>query len=277
MTDPSTALQREINSFLPVASDLARRAGDLLMVLRQSPLTESRKSDHSLVTNADHASNDLIRAGLKKEFPNHAIVSEETGLEGNPSRFTWLVDPLDGTRSYAKGKSGFCVMVGLLLDESPVLGVVFDPLEGYLYEAVRGSGCFCTFHGERRELRVSRRADWPSMPLVTSTGVPDSLKKYLENSLSTPFVEPINSVGVKAGYVARQAADIYVNHHTVHEWDTCAPLVLLEEAGGTMTHWDGSPLRYSVSGDHRHPGPTVASNTWRHQELVMLLTRVTKP
>ena len=90
-------------------------------------------------------------------------------------------------------------------------------------------------------------------------------------------MDPINSVGVKVGYLIRQLADLYLNHHPVHLWDTCAPQIILEEAGGCMTHWDGTPLAYSLKGEFSHPQGTLASNGFRHTDLVKIIGDMPKP
>ncbi len=269
MIDPETADfgPPTSDAFLAAARELALQAGRRLMELRGTDLTRERKPDQSLVTNADHAANDILRRGLREAFPGHGILSEETGVEGPPSPHVWLVDPLDGTKAYAKGVPGFSVMVGLLREGRPVLGVVYDPLEGRLYEAARGQGSFCSVGGKRERVRVSDRNAWDAMPLVTSTGFPEPLRADLATAFPFPFAPPVNSVGIKVGLLVRREADVYVNHHPVHYWDTCAPLVILEEAGGVMTFWDGAPLTYDLNSDFRHAGPTLASNNRRHGEL----------
>src|SRR5262245_23398068 len=101
--------------FLKTATDLALRASEAIIHLLKYPTVTGRKADHSIVTEADLRSDEVIRTGLRKAFPDHGILTEETGLQGPPNGgFMWVVDPLDGTKAYAKGISGFCVMVGLL-------------------------------------------------------------------------------------------------------------------------------------------------------------------
>src|ERR1700733_14128733 len=132
------APSREI---LNVARELALAAGRRIIVLSESPLVREKKPDHSIVTNADHEADRIIRSGLKKAFPDHSILTEESGLEGpSNAEYLWVVEPLDGTRAYAKGVTGYSVMIGLLKEGQPHAGVVFDPLEGHLYEAVQGEG-----------------------------------------------------------------------------------------------------------------------------------------
>jgi 3'(2'),5'-bisphosphate nucleotidase len=268
-------------AYLPTARGLALEAGECVMALLREPLTRERKADKSLVTNADHASNDILRAGLRKAFPGHRVLSEETGLEGPASGDVWLIDPLDGTKAYAKGITGFSVMVGLLRDGRPVLGVVYDPLEGHLYEGVVGEGAF---HSRvpvagsavpaepRRRATVSGRSASAENPVIVSTGFPDGLRDRFAAKWGSSFLEPVNSVGVKVGYLVRGLADVYLNHHPVHFWDTCGPLAVLQAAGGVMTHWDGSPLAYPMDSDFRHPGPTLATNGPRHAEISAFLS-----
>ena len=264
VTDPSV--------FLGPARDLAVAAGRKVLALLKDPLVRSRKADHSLVTNADHAANDLLREGLRSRFPEHALLSEETGLEGPADApLRWLVDPLDGTRAYARGEPGFSVMIGLLHAGRPVLGVVYDPLADRLYDAARGHGAFLTEGGRRSPLRVTERWAWPEMPVITSTGFPAVLRERLATDPGLKFLDPINSVGIKVGYLVRGAADLYLNHHPVHYWDTAGPLAILEEAGGRMTHWDGSPLTYNGDDRYAHAPPTVASNGPRHADVVTLV------
>jgi 3'(2'), 5'-bisphosphate nucleotidase len=264
-------------AFLPAVRALCLEAGRAVMALRGGPLEKSHKPDHSLVTNADHAANDILRRGLRAAFPDHAVLSEETGFEGpSASPRVWLVDPLDGTRAYARGRAGFSVMVGLIEAGRPVAGVVYDPLEDRLYEAARGGGAFQTIGGRRAPLHVSRREALADMPVITSTGFPEEAKGILAGAFPGPWLAPINSVGVKVGWVARGDADIYLNHHNVHLWDTAGPQAILEEAGGVITLWDGSPLAYDFSRSTVHPGPTLATNGPRHAEASAALQATVK-
>ena len=245
------------------------------MALRQSPLVHKRKADRSLVTNADEEADRILREGLRRAFPGHAIVTEESGLDGSPSaEYVWMVDPLDGTTAYAAGLSGFSVMVGLLKDKKPFAGVVVDPLEGHIFEAVQGGGAFHTLEGVRKRVHVSSRKDFPQMPVITSTGFPKALEEDLRRSLSGPWLGGINSVGIKIGYMVRELADIYINHRGIHYWDTCAPQIILKEAGGIITFWDGSALTYPLGmGTYQHGGPTLATNGLGHDDILAFLRR----
>src|SRR5690242_2381144 len=103
------------SEFIEAARPLALAAAKRLMEMRLEPLEKQRKADHSIVTSADHAADKIIREGLHKAFPKHAVLTEESGLEGDrTTEFVWVVDPLDGTKAYVKGVAGFSVMIGLL-------------------------------------------------------------------------------------------------------------------------------------------------------------------
>ncbi len=258
--------------FVDVARRLAIEAGRRLMELRQAPLTQSRKADHSVVTNADHAADQIIREGLRAAFPAHAILTEESGFHGDPSaEYVWLVDPMDGTRAFIRNKEGFSVMIGLLRNGQPYAGVVMDPWQDRLYDALKGEGTFHTYQGQRERVQVSQRSDWAAMPLVTSTGFPEPTAQKIKAQLPTPWIPAVNSVGIKVGLLVRQEADLYVNHHSVHYWDTAAPQIILEEAGGQFTFHNGTPLVYHLNSDFRHGAPTVATNGRQHAEFVRII------
>jgi 3'(2'), 5'-bisphosphate nucleotidase len=258
--------------YLSVVRDLAKRASQTVLELLKNPIAKARKEDRSWVTEADLQSDRILREGLAKAFPDHAILSEEDGLSGKEgSDWVWLIDPLDGTKAYAKGIAGFAVMVGLLKEGIPCLGVVVDPLQDLIYEAVRGEGATLTSQGKRTRLKVSLRDDFSKMPLITSTGFKEEILRRIVDRLRTPVCDPINSVGIKVGMVVRQEADIYLNHHSVHYWDTCAPQVILEEAGGRFTRLDGKRLEYRMDGPFEHGSLTLATNGTRHEELVGIL------
>jgi len=263
--------------FLDVARVLAVKAADRVMELRSTTLVKERKADRSLVTNADREADRIIRGGLRDAFPNHSILTEESGLDGPAdAEYLWVVDPLDGTKAYANGVTGFSVMVGLLKAGKPYVGIVIDPLEGHSFEAVKGMGASHTFQNEKSRAEVSRRTEWESMPVVTSTGFPERLEKLLQAHFAGPWIPPVNSVGVKVGYVVSQKVDLYFNHHSVHYWDTCAPQIILEEAGGMISYWDGTPLCYDIrAGTFRHEAPTVATNRIRHADVLSILRNVT--
>jgi 3'(2'), 5'-bisphosphate nucleotidase len=266
----------DLSHALQVARELAKTAGQKVLASLNDPQEKSKKADGSIITATDLASNQLILEGLQQSFPDHSILTEESGLSDQSSSYVWVVDPLDGTKAFAKGIPGFCIMIGLLKDGHPILGVVYDPLEGHIYEAIQGQGTWHSLKGERQRVHCSSRDQLETMPLVISTGFPQDALKSAQTKLSGPLLDPINSVGIKVGLLVRQEGDIYLNHHSVHYWDTCAPQIILEEAGGIMTKLDGTPLDYELKGSHSHQSPTVATNNTRHNDIVLMIQNLIK-
>ncbi len=264
---------RAASSFLNIARPLAVQAARRVTELLNSPLVRTRKPDKSLVTNADHEADQILREGLRRSFPDHAILTEESGWDGpSGAEYVWMVDPVDGTSAYAAGIPGYSVMVGLLKEGKPFAGVVVDPLEGHIFEAARGEGAFHILGDVRKPARVSSRKDLKEMPVITSTGFPKALEDKLRKVLPGPWIPAVNSVGIKVGFMVRGLADIYVNHRRIHFWDTCAPQIILEEAGGMMTLWDGKALNYPLNvKTYDHEGPTLATNRLLHQEILAIL------
>ncbi len=268
---------------LEEAKKLAKEAGRQILDLYQKKMVISHKPDASIVTEADTLADQIIRKGLQKHFTEWMILSEESTdqfVAGVVSDYVWVVDPLDGTKAYAKGIPGFSVMIGLLHHGKPCLGVVYDPLNEYLYFAIKDQGAFIQKgNAEEHSLHVSKRDDLAHMPLIISTGFPENKLALLQEKLPGPLCPPINSVGIKVGVLVRQEGDIYMNHHEVHYWDTCAPEIILHEAGGSLTDLEGKPLVYelaSPSKDHpwNHQKKTLATNGTRHEKVRQLLVSI---
>lgn len=205
------------------------------------------KGDSSPVTRADHAANDRILAALRKAFPGDAVLSEES--TDSPERLhaqrVWIVDPLDGTKEFLARNGEFSVMIGLAVGGEPVLGVVCLPALGILYGAERGAGAWVQRAGEAIPLRCCP-TDPRAVRLVGSRSHSDPLLTAIQESLGVTDVLSCGSVGVKCARIAEGERDLYV--HPVpylKEWDTCAPEVVVREAGGWISDCFGEPLRYN--------------------------------
>lgn len=257
---------------LQIASRLATDAGAAIRRVRDAGFHETLKADHSPVTQADVEADRLIRDGLREAFPEDTIVSEEGKRFVGTNDRAWIVDPLDGTESFLTGGSEYCVQIGLLVGNEPKVGVVYEPESRRLYQAIDGVACFVSTGAGAtvRGLRVSKRADFAEMGLVTSTHLTPSRRDELRVRLGLADAGAARSVGYKVGMLVRRDADVYFSVHPVKVWDSCAPLVVLAAAGGTMTMLDGSPLSFDL-GDVLHPGPFLASNGTRHDELLEAL------
>src|SRR5471030_580891 len=139
-------------ALLALATKLADQAGAKIRAIRDHGFQVHRKADHSVVTEADHAAEAIIVAGLRAALPGCLVVAEEEAAAGIISRATaefWLVDPLDGTREFTGGCDDFAVNIGLVRNGKPVLGVVGVPAKDEIYGGIVGLGAWCQKNGHR--------------------------------------------------------------------------------------------------------------------------------
>jgi 3'(2'), 5'-bisphosphate nucleotidase len=243
---------------LKAARSLARAAGAAVMA-HYATATARDKSPGSPVTEADHASNCVIVAGLRELFPEDAILSEESAdpIARRGASRVWMVDPLDGTKEFLARNGEFAVMLGLAVDGEPAVGVVYRPDGDVMFSAARGCGAWVERGGERRALQC-RRPDLSMLRLVGSRSHADRRVTELQAAMGISEVRPAGSAGLKCALIAEGESDLYV--HPVpymNEWDTCAPEVILREAGGVVVDCRGEPLRYNKP-DPAQPHGVVA-------------------
>lgn len=236
-------MNREV---LATIEDLARQAGAAAM-RHYGTASAVMKEGNSPVTAADHAANDIIVAGLQRDFPDDAILSEESKDSRDRLNATrvWIVDPLDGTKEFLSQNGEFAVMIGLAVDGEPVLGVVYLPDGGVMYSAAKGLGASVQHDGKTRQLSRSS-ASAKALRLVGSRSHADLLLDEMQAELGITDVLPCGSVGVKCSRIVEDVRDLYV--HPVpylKEWDTCAPEVIVRESGGWVSDCRGEPLRYN--------------------------------
>ncbi|PIE66455.1 MAG: hypothetical protein CSA24_00085 [Deltaproteobacteria bacterium] len=255
---------------LEVAIALAREAGAAIEQVRRAGFEARHKSDRSPVTAADLAADKILREGLTAAFPADGLLTEESGWVAPPNAHrAWVIDPLDGTNAFVDGAiRGYAVQVGLLVDGAPRLGVVFEPRFDRLFYAVAGQGAWLATGGAApTRLRVSAHAKPSEMPVVTSTTMPAERRQRLLD-LGFPDGGRLRSVGIKVGELVTGRADIYVSDHPVKYWDSCAPMIILTEAGGQAAHVDGRPMTYVLGGQVHHDGGAFyMSNGPRHEAV----------
>ncbi len=238
-----------------VAEAAARAAGAAALEFYGTEVSRT-KADDSPVTAADHAANGAILQQLREAFPGDAILSEESRdtLDRLDAERVWIVDPLDGTKEFLAQNGEFSIMIGLVVGSESVLGVVYLPDGDVLYSAYAGEGAWVERDGTRRRLEVAR-CHRNGLRLVGSRSHPDPLLVEMQEALGVTDVEPCGSVGVKCSRIAEARRDLYI--HPVpylKEWDTCAPEVLLREAGGSVTDCLGEPLEYNKRDPHQPHG-----------------------
>ena len=252
-------------SFLPVMSSIAREAGALLMQYFQSGLKIEYKGDADLVTVADRASEALIRERIKTSFPSHDVLGEEQGLNDQGSEYRWYVDPLDGTTNFAHGYPVFCVSMALEYRSAEgakrVAGVVFDPTRDELFTAELGKGA--QLNG--KPIRVSSASLLKEC--LVATGFPSHKRHknpniffYHQITLRTHGVRRAGSAALDLCNVACGRFDGFWEFN-LNPWDTAAGTLIVEEAGGKVSSFDGSAFQLNSR-------ETLASNGAVHEALV---------
>lgn len=258
---------------LIVAIDLARAGGREVMKLRGGDLGVELKAGDEPVTVADKRASDLIVAGIRAQFPGDVVISEEMPLEGGDLEAAtrgraWLVDPIDGTKDFIRGSDGFAVMIGIVRDGRPVLGVVHQPAVGDL-----GRTFFATVDGGAHvvagtlvePLRVSAISSAADARLVASASHRSADIDRVKQTLGITNEQNVGSVGVKLCLISMGERDLYVNPVAKTKiWDTCAPEAILVGAGGRLSDLFGTAIDY---GELRSQRGLVASNGVVHDEV----------
>ena len=218
--------------------EAARAAGEIIAGLYRGDYRVKEKSRGNPVTTADLMANRAIREILAARFPEDAWLSEEDADDSRrlDRRRVWIVDPLDGTREFIRGIPEFCVSIGLAVDGDPVLGVIYHPLRKELFDAARGGGA--RLNGQ--PLRVSTPVNGQRPCLLISRSEP---RRRLAELAREFELEPMGSIAYRLAAVAQGRADATLTFRRVKEWDVCAGIVIVEEAGGrTMTAHGERPV-----------------------------------
>jgi len=229
----------------------------------------SHKSLIDLVTTADKASEALVLKALRKHFPEHDVLAEESGAHGAKARYRWLIDPLDGTNNFAHGLPHFCVLIALQErlrgEDRTLLGVAFDPVREELFVAQRGTGA--AVNG--KAMRASRTP--ALLGSIGATGFPvkrlfaddDNHREFCRMNLLTQGVRRLGSAGLDLAYVASGRMEFFWEYK-LNPWDVAAGALMVEEAGGKVTRTDGTAF-------HTSEGTILATNGKIHAATVKAL------
>ena len=251
-----------MSSYLPDLEAIAREAGTLLMGYLARHVTIEYKGEVDLVTEADRASEKLIVERLRARWPEHGIVAEEGTRSEMDADYRWYVDPLDGTTNFAHGYPVFCVSIALARQDGQLaVGVLYDPTRDEMFAAERGLGA--TLNGQ--PIHVSQTKVLAES--ILGTGFP-SHKRHKNPNIHFYHQITLRSHGVRrAGSAALDLANVASGRYdgfwefNLNPWDTAAGALLVQEAGGMVTRFDGSAFRL----DSRE---VLASNGLIHRELI---------
>jgi myo-inositol-1(or 4)-monophosphatase len=252
------------------AREIAAEAGDIILGgFRSDRTVISYKSRTDLITDCDKASEARLVARITDRFPNHTIIAEEGSRREAPGGYVWYVDPLDGTNNFAHGLPFFCVSIGVLSIElrQVVAGVVYNPFLDEMFYAVRGRGAFLN----GAPIRVSLIDDI-GISLI-ATGFPydkaisdnNNLEEFNRVILRIQGIRRMGSAAIDLSYVACGRLDGYWEGK-LNPWDMAAGGLIVEEAGGRVTNYNGGMF---------HPEyPQIAATNGRiHNQLIELLSK----
>jgi myo-inositol-1(or 4)-monophosphatase len=256
--------------FLATAAEAALQAGTIQRSRYGQKVEIHHKGEIDLVTEVDRACEQAILALIRERFPGHDIVTEETAIDRTGSRYVWFVDPLDGTSNFAHGYPFFCASVAVTDGGQRVAGAVYDCLKEELFTAERGVGAFLN----GRRLRVSGAATLNDAMLIT--GFPYDLRARPSHALRLfnafiPHARAIRRDGAAAldlCYLAAGRVDGFFEE-TLQPWDMMAGALMVEEAGGRISRFDGSPV--GLRGDQ-----VVAAGADLHPRMLEILAPLTE-
>jgi myo-inositol-1(or 4)-monophosphatase len=260
------------HSFLTVlAIQAALQAGELLKRgFGTSFHVSSKKGKQNLVTEYDKASEKGIIACILSHFPDHAFLAEESGESGaKDAPVLWIIDPLDGTVNFAHHIPHFSVSIAAAVHKEVVSGVVYQPLLGELFVAEKGKGAY--LNGTRLKVSATRSFD----EAIMATGFPYNvdenplhcINRFSEMTQLGIPIRRLGSAAIDLSYVAAGRFDAYWEV-ALHPWDMAAGKLLVEEAGGKVTHYNGTQ-RSPFSHDS-----LVSSNGLLHEKMIEKLNKL---
>lgn len=231
---------------LQFALDAAWQAGRITLGYFQAGVRAERKTNNTPVTIADREGEQKIRGLIEKHWPDHAIHGEEYGHSATNSPFTWLIDPIDGTKSFISGVPLYSTLLALLDGNEALLGIIHLPALNETVYAVRGEGCF--WNGRRA--RVSSIDKMENAVALCSEL--ESHEKFgrlaaWQRIVNATYVQRTWGDGYGYALVATGRAEIMVDP-CLAPWDAGPLKVIIEEAGGTFTDWQGSPTMHAGEG-----------------------------
>ncbi|PSF35399.1 3'(2'),5'-bisphosphate nucleotidase CysQ [Aphanothece hegewaldii CCALA 016] len=271
--------QNQLTEILAIARSVGWGAANILQAYYRGEANKGNldiqedKKDGP-VTAADLETNHYILEKLQQSFSTeeYGYLSEEThqGTDPIPHDWVWIIDPLDGTRDFIDKTGEFAVHIALAYQGRPVVAVVAIPEAEKIYFAAQGQGTFVeTKQGEVKPIHVSKRNSIEELYFVASRTHRDERFQKLIQSLPFKGVNYVGSVGCKISTILEQQSDVYISlsgKSAPKDWDFAAPELILTEAGGQFSYFNGEPVQYN-RGDVRQWGGIMASNGQCHQIL----------
>lgn len=225
---------------LIAAETAARQAGAAVMELFKGKFDVHEKSKNNPVTTADLEANRIIREKISVAFPDDGWLSEEDQDNSRRLRLArvWVVDPIDGTREFIEGVPQFAVSIAFVVEGVPQVSIVFNPAKDRFYKAAAGQGAFLN----NEAIRVTPRHDIDGALLLVSRSEP---QKKFQAFVERCDLKPIGSIAYRLAKVAGGDGDATITFRTIHEWDICAGVLMVQEAGGKVVDGSGATMRFN--------------------------------
>jgi myo-inositol-1(or 4)-monophosphatase len=251
---------------MATAERAAREAGAIIMSMFMGKFDVQEKSKNNPVTSADLEANRKIREIIQGEFPADGWLSEEDKDSSNRLGLSriWVVDPIDGTKEFIEGVPQFAVSIGFVVDGRPKASVVFNPAEDRFYKAEAGQG---TYLNDQR-IAVTAHHDIDGALLLVSRSEP---RRKFQIFVDRCNVQPVGSIAFRLAKIAGGDGDGTLTFRSIHEWDICGGVLLVEEAGGAVVDGSGKALVFNRA-EPRYRG-MVAANAGLAQGLQSLLAK----
>ena len=258
----------QLSVLYAVALEAANRASDIIISAAERPKQIDYKGATNLVTATDRESEAVITGIIRRQFPDHQILAEESGRTNHKSDYVWLIDPLDGTTNFVHGYPSYAVSIGIAYQETLVCAVIVELPANHVYHAIRGQGAFC----DNQPISVSNVSELGKSLLVTGFGyVHDAawqanMELFKHFTDLTQGVRRLGAAAVDFAHVASGKVDGFWEFN-LNPWDMAAGILLVEEAGGKITRMNGE--NYSV-----YDKQMLASNGRLHSQLLKNIAAV---
>lgn len=257
-----------INTIYHTANSAIEKSAQIVMDAYNLPKITEYKGKTNLVTKTDRQSENIIISEIHKAFPKHGIIAEESERINAESEYQWIIDPLDGTTNFVHGYPSFGISIGILQNSEPICGIIKELPVNKTYSAIKGKGAFC----DGKRIQVSSVNSLEQSLLVTGFGYEHdekwsaNMKLFKQFTDVTQGVRRLGAAAIDLCHVASGKVDGFWEFD-LKPWDTAAGVLIVKEAGGTITKMDGS--EYSINQQQ-----LLATNGKIHDQMLKITSPV---
>ncbi|MFX0184399.1 MAG: inositol monophosphatase family protein [Candidatus Hodarchaeota archaeon] len=254
------------NQFLNVALKAVKKAGDILLE-SYGKTWKTLKSDQSVVTEADLKADFLIKSIIEEKFPNHSILSEESGETPKVSDYLWVIDPLDGSTNFSVQNQFFAVSIALLNKQQPLIGVVYSPFQNEIFVAKRNEGAYLN----NKLITVDKDSTLEESFIAFCNGRErhsreQMIKIYSELKIKNNVIRQVGAASLELCYVASGRFGAFLMPG-INSWDIAAGALIVEEAKGKVTDFHNNP--FSIDSNN-----VLASSPSLHARLLSIINQI---